>query len=110
MLGCATATSTVGTDFDGAKVSEIKKGVTTSSELVALFGPPTSKSVKSETDVEWVFSWATATAKASMGWTAPDVKTKGYKKTLSVLVRNDVVVNFAYDEGPFESHTHGGSK
>jgi outer membrane protein assembly factor BamE (lipoprotein component of BamABCDE complex) len=110
LMGCATATSTVGRDFDNTKVAEIKKGVTTTSELIAMFGQPFSKSVKSADEEEWTFSWAKATSKMTMGWGANNVKTIGYKKNLNVLIRGDLVINYTYDEGPFEQSTREGSK
>jgi hypothetical protein len=110
VVGCATATSTAGRDFDSTKVNEIKKGVTSTNELVAMFGQPYSKSVHSANEVEWLYTWAKATSKTSMGWAAPNVTTVGYKKTLSVLVRDDIVINYVYDEGPFGQSTREGSK
>ena len=93
-------------DFDGTKVSQIKKGTTTANELVSLLGQPYTKSVKTATEVEWVYTWAKATAKVSFG----TIKTTGQKKNLSVLLTDNVVVNYAYDEGPFEQTTRQGSK
>ena len=106
LVGCSTTvTETSGTNFDTAKVAEIKKGVTTVDELVALLGQPFSKSVKTETDAEWVYSWMKTTVTVTSGWSVGNFHTLGHKKRLSVLVRNDVVINYVYDEGPFESNT-----
>jgi len=106
IAGCSTTwTSTSGRDFDAAKIAEIKKGVTTAAELVVMFGQPYSKSVKTENDVEWTYSWVKASSTTSSGWSVENIRTTGQKKHLSVLVRNDVVVNYSYDEGPFELNT-----
>ncbi len=110
MIGCATATSTAGRDFDGTKVADIQKGVTTTKQLIAMFGEPYSKQVHSAEEVEWVYSWATATAKATSAFVSSSVKTKGYEKTLKLLIKDDVVVNYTYLEGPFERDTRSGTK
>ena len=108
--GCVTRTTTAGSEFDASKITSIKKGVTTSDELVGLLGKPLSKSVKSEDEVLWTYSWVKATSKTSMGWTSPNVTTGGYKKNLEVLIKNGTVVNYTYDEGPFHIETREGSK
>ena len=46
LAGCGT-TKTTGRDFDASKIHDIKKGVTTSEELIGLLGQPLSKSVES---------------------------------------------------------------
>jgi outer membrane protein assembly factor BamE (lipoprotein component of BamABCDE complex) len=102
--GCATSTATSGRDFDSSKVSQIQKGVTTTEQLVQMFGPPYSKTVKSETDEEWSFQYAVATAQARAGVLGDmKVNTVGHQKTLSVLVRDGVVINYTFNEGPIEA-------
>ena len=110
LIGCATRTTTSGRDFDASKLGDIRKGVTTGDELVGLLGEPFSKSVKSEDEVIWYYSWVKATSRASLGWSSPNVKTEGYKKRLEVLIKNGVVVNYTFDEGPFQIESREGSK
>src|ERR1022692_1584931 len=88
LIGCTTRTTTTGREFDASKLGDIKKGVTTSDELVGLLGKAFSKSVKSEEEVIWYYSWVKATFTARMGWSTPHVKTDGYKKNLEVLIKN----------------------
>jgi hypothetical protein len=110
LIGCATRTTTTGREFDASKLGDIKKKVTTSDELVGLLGQPFSKSVKSEDEVIWYYSWVKATSTARMGWNTPNVKTEGYKKNLEVLIKNGVIVNYTFDEGPFQIESREGSK
>lgn len=100
-----------GRDFDATKVKEIKNGITTANTLVDLLGQPYSKTVKSEDEVTWLYTWATSmvtsihydpTKKVN-----PKTKIVGHKKNLTILLKADVVVNFVYDEGPFEKETPG---
>ncbi len=110
LIGCATRTNISGNDFDTSKVAEIKKGVTTSDELLSLLGKPFDKSVKSEDEVIWLYDWAKATSNVSMGWSSPNIVTDGYEKKLQVLIKNGVVVNYVLDEGPFHRESREGSK
>jgi len=110
LVGCATRTNTSGSDFDAAKISSIKKGVTTSAELTALLGQPYNKSVKSEDEVIWDYFWARSTNTTSMGWTSPTITIEGYKKKLEVLLKHDVIVNFTFNEGPFHADGREGKK
>ncbi len=110
LIGCATRTTTTGREFDTSKVGDIKKGTTTSDELVGLLGQPFSKSVKSEDEVIWNYSWVKATSTTSMGWSSPNIRTEGTKKNLEVLIKNGVVVNYTLDEGPFQIDTREGRK
>jgi outer membrane protein assembly factor BamE (lipoprotein component of BamABCDE complex) len=105
--GCATSTATSGHDFDSATVSQIQKGVTTTEQLVQMFGPPYSKTVKSETDEEWSFQYAVATAKARAGFLGDmKVETTGHQKTLNVLIRGGVAINYTFNEGPIEQKSN----
>lgn len=58
LCGCAS----VGNNFDSRKLSEVKKGETTESQLVGLFGQPTQRGINSDGDVtmQWIYSEATA--------------------------------------------------
>jgi hypothetical protein len=110
LIGCATRTTTSGSDFDTSKVANITKGVTTSDELQNLLGKPYNKSVKSADEVVWLYDWAKVTATTSMGWSSPNIVADGYEKKLEVLIKNGVVVNYVLDEGPFHQENKEGSK
>ena len=110
LIGCATRTTTTGREFDASKIGDIKKGVTTTEELVALLGQPFSKSVKSEDEVIWYYTRVKATSTTSLGWNSPNIKTEGQKKKLDVLIKNGIVVNYTFDEGPFQIESREGSK
>jgi hypothetical protein len=104
--GCATATSTAGRDFDSSKVSQIQKGVTTTSQILSWFGEPYNKQVASASEVKWHYGWAQATANATAApFGVRTVDTKGIKKNLWLFIKDDIVVNYTYEEGPFERNT-----
>ena len=100
LAGCGT-TKTTGRDFDASKIHDIKKGVTTSNELVGLLGQPLSKTVKSAGGEVWEYSWKKTTSSTTTGSDGPVTTTKGDLKTLEVLIMNGVVVNYAYKDDPF---------
>ena len=109
LAGCVTRTNIAGSDFDTSKIAGIKKGVTTSDELVNLMGKPYDKSVKSEDAVVWSYVWQKNTEKTSVGWNSPNVVIDGYQKKLEVLIKNGVVANYVLDEGPFHRESKEGS-
>lgn len=110
LMGCAMEMVTV---TDGKyyismnKGYTIKQGVTTTSELIAMFGQPYSKSIKSADEVEWLFHYVTVTSPTSfVTTTAPNDNiawhdVKGYRYLLKVIIRDDVVIDYHYNEGPF---------
>lgn len=61
LVALATGCASTGTNFDDSKVSQIKKGETTESQLVRMFGPPESRSVNSEglTTLNWIYMEST---------------------------------------------------
>jgi len=93
---------TTGRDIDKAKVDGIKKGTTTAQEISALFGEPDMKSTLSATEEKWVYHYSTITSKASGSAFNPQVETSGIKKMLDLLIKEEVVINYAYTEGPNE--------
>lgn len=109
LMGCAMEMVTVtdGTHFTSTQVYEIKKGVTTTSELIAMFGQPYSKLVKSTDEAEWLFRYVTVTSPTSfISTSAPNSNiawhnANGYRKLLKVFIRNDVVIDYEYNEEPF---------
>lgn len=98
--GCATSHYTAGRDFPSASVTSITKGKTTTSELKSLFGEPYAKSAVSETDEKWIYTYTNGSAHAQSYVVTMKVTTTGTQKTLDVLIRNDVVINYTFSEGP----------
>ena|SRR5258708_2543379 len=107
LFGCATAHTTAGRDFDATKVSQIVKGKTTSSDILAMFGTPYSKQPKDNDEEMWVYSYAEATAHAqSMGFGVTSSEATGFKKNLYILLKgNKTVSNYTLDEGPIDKRT-----
>lgn len=100
LSGCATSYYTAGRDFPTEGVLTIVKGKTTSNELRATFGEPFAKSPVNETDEKWVYTYTNGSAHAQSYVVTMKVTTTGTQKTLDVLIRNDVVLNYTYTEGP----------
>ena len=98
--GCATSHYTAGRDFPSADVASITKGKTTTSELKSIFGEPYAKSAVSETDEKWIYTYTNGSAHAQSYVVTMKVTTTGTQKTLDVLIRNDVVINYTFSEGP----------
>ncbi|MDU9389294.1 hypothetical protein [Pseudomonas sp. zfem002] len=100
LLGaCATSHFTAGRDFPSASVASITKGKTTTKELKALFGEPYTKSAVSETDEKWLYTYTNSSAHAQSYVVTMKATTTGTQKTLDVLIRNDVVINYTFSEG-----------
>lgn len=100
LSACATSHYTAGRDFSSASVVNITKGKTTTTELKALFGEPYSKSAVSETDEKWIYTYTSGSAHAQSYVVTMKVTTIGTQKTLDVLIRDDVVINYTFSEGP----------
>src|SRR5271167_670821 len=100
LIGCASKTIKSGREFDVAKIGNIHKGVTTSDELARLLGQPYSKSVQSADVVAWNYFWKKGTATTTRGADGPVVTSQGAKRTLEVLIRNGVVVDYNYRDDP----------
>lgn len=97
---CATSNYSFGRDFSTDNVSKIIKGKTTSADLIQLFGEPFSKTVISETEEKWIYSHARGSATAQSYVFTMKVESKGIQKTLDILLKNGVVTNFTFTEGP----------
>lgn len=94
LYGCTyTSKMDYGTQFTAEQVSQIKRNVTTKADLIRIFGEPALKSVLSETDEKWVYTYTGGTASAQVY----TMKTKSNISThmLDILIKSDVVVNFA---------------
>ena len=114
IVGCAapkpagpakSSTSTIrrGRDFDTSKVKDIQKGKTTTQEIVQWFGQPYAKRIVSTNQIGWLYSWRQSTLTVTRSANSTKGRESGYKKRLELLISDDVVLNYTFDEGPFES-------
>jgi outer membrane protein assembly factor BamE (lipoprotein component of BamABCDE complex) len=100
LWGCATPTSITGSDFNSSLIPRIEKGVTKTSQILSWLGEPSHKEPVSATEIMWLYSWARPTANAAVvpfGHRA--IGTTGYKKTLLLIIKDDIVVDYSYAEG-----------
>jgi hypothetical protein len=103
LWGCATSTATTGSDFVSAKVPQIKKGVTTTSQILKWLGEPYDKKPISATEIVWLYTWIRPTANmAVVPFGHRNIGTSGYMKTLWLIIKDDIVVNYTYEEGLFQ--------
>ena len=105
ITGCASTSYTVGKSFSSENVAKIIKGKTTSTQLVQLFGQPYTKSVISANEEKWIYMHTSGTSSAQSYVFTMDVKTTGTQKTLDILLKDDVVINYAFTEGPVPTYT-----
>jgi len=99
LSGCATSNYSIGKEFSSDNVTNIKRGQTTTAQLLEWFGEPFSKTVISGTDEKWIYMYSSGTATASSGLLSMKMESKGTQKTLDILISNGVVVNYAFTEG-----------
>lgn len=85
-----------GTPLSKEKVSSIVEGSTTDSQIILLFGEPTSKKVINTDEVQWTYKYVrkNSTSHLIIGETQSNA-TRG---TLDVIISNGVVTWFNYDE------------
>lgn len=101
LVGCASADFSFGKDFDSSRVSAIAKGKTSAQELLQIIGQaPHQKSILGDGSEVWVWSHAVGESKATSVIITTSVKTTMTGKTLTVKLRDGVVENFSYSEGP----------
>ncbi len=100
LSACATSTYSVGRDFPTEQVNKIVKGKTTSAELKQMFGEPFSKTVISGTEEKWLYTLSSGTAHAQSFVFTMKVETTGQQKTLDILLKDSVVTNYTFTEGP----------
>jgi hypothetical protein len=98
--GCASATFTTGRPFDISKVSQIAKGKTTAAELRAWMGEPYSKSVNSDGTEHWLWLHAVGKSHAQSYVVSVKVKTESVGKRLNVTLRDGIVDDYSYTDGP----------
>jgi len=94
LIGCTYQSNVnYGKQFTAVQVNQIKKNVTTTADLLKIFGEPAVKSVISETEEKWVYTYTGGQASTQ----AFTMKTKSDISThmLDLLIKNDIVINFA---------------
>jgi hypothetical protein len=102
LFGCASS----GNNFDESKISAIKKGVTTETDLVQWFGEPQNRSVNSESIVSLNWTYAEARVKAESFIPYAGAFMGGGKskvKSLQVQIADNKVTGFTYTGGGSES-------
>ena len=91
--GCVTSTYTMGNNFTKNDITKIIKGKTGTSELIEVFGEPSMKIAISENEENWHYNHTTSTANSS-GFIFIKVKSKVTSKTLNVLEKDNIVINY----------------
>ena len=100
LWGCATSTSTAGCDFSSSVVPKIQKGVTTTSQILSWLGDPYNKEQVTVTETKWLYTWARATGNATVvPFGHRNIGNQGYKKTLLLIIKDNIVVYYSYMEG-----------
>lgn len=105
ITGCAS----VGTKMDMSRAEQIERGVTTRSDLIAMFGQPRSVGFDANQSrtATWIYSSASNRATnfiPVVGLVSSTVDT--YVQTLTVIFdENDVVKDFTYNESNSEVKT-----
>ena len=100
LWGCATTTSITGSAFNSSVVPRIQKGVTTTSQILHWLGEPYDKKRVSPTEMIWLYTWSRPTGNPNVvPFDHRNIGTTGYKKTLWLFIKDDIVVNFTYEEG-----------
>jgi hypothetical protein len=80
MIGCVST----GSNFDEAKISQIKKGETTEAELVQMFGKPRNRTTQMmDSKVSTVLTWVYVKVNPIAG---PFLSPEGKSKTLGVFL------------------------
>ena len=100
LSGCATSSYSTGRDFDSSLVNQIVKGETTRADLLQMLGQPFSKTVMSENEEKWIYMYSSGTAKAQSYVFTMKVESTGRQKMLDILLRDGIVTNYTYNEGP----------
>src|SRR5260221_165227 len=103
VVGCAS----VGNNFDSRQISQIKKGETTESDLVTMFGKPVSQGINSEngSSLTWLYTEATVKGETFIPFAGAFVGGAN-SKTKTLIVRLDQqgkVTGYDYSGGGFET-------
>ncbi len=99
LLNCATKHYSIGKDFDETLIPRIEKNKTTQEELINMFGEPYVKRVLSEYEQKWLYHYESGHLKSRSYVLTTKVETIGSKKSLKILLRDGVVVEYSYTKG-----------
>ena len=100
LFGCAAATPISGGEFSSSIVPRIEKGVTTTSDILHWLGEPFHKEPVSATETMWLYTWSRPAGNPNVvPFGHRNIGNTGYKKTLWLFIRNDIVVSYTYEEG-----------
>lgn len=96
VTGCATVT--VGTEFDSSKISKIKTGTSTKTDVLSYVGQPLRKSTSPDGISVWSYSFMTSASKMTAKSFIPIVgmnarKTERESKDLTVSFNKSEVVD-----------------
>jgi len=100
LSACTTVTTSYGRPFDALKVGEIQRGITTVEVVIEWFGQPITKSVFGSDGEIWVYHDTAIDTKMQDFGVARDVKQKTQMRRLELFIRNGIVENHTYTEGP----------
>jgi len=80
--------------------ARIQRGVTTTSQILHWLGEPYDRKQVSATETMWLYTWSRPTANPNVvPFGHRNIGTTGYKKTLLLFIRNDIVGDYTYEEG-----------
>lgn len=96
----ACATTSVGTDFDMNKVNQIKKGVTTQADVIAMFGKPSTTSNTSNGVSVLGYSHVVSRGNA-LGHGSSKIK------ILTITLDNGIVKDYSQTENSTEMKSFG---
>jgi hypothetical protein len=101
LWGCTSATTYLpGSEFNSSVVPRIQKGVTTTSQILHWLGEPYHKEPVSATEITWLYFWARPAADPNVvPFGHRNIGNSGYNKTLWLFIKDDIVVNYTYEEG-----------
>lgn len=102
LLGCAS----VGNNFDQTKVSQIKKGETTESQLVQMFGEPQNRTTDSEgtTTLTWLYSESAVKGESFIPYAGTFMGgTRSKNKSLTVVLKDGKVQSYSSTGGGIET-------
>jgi outer membrane protein assembly factor BamE (lipoprotein component of BamABCDE complex) len=106
MAGCAST----GQNFDENKVSQIRKGETTESQLVELFGQPQNRAVNSEgmTTLTWQYAESRVKGESFIPYAGPFVggSNSKHKILTATLGPDGKVTSFSSSAGGLESRSN----
>ena len=103
VAGCTLAyhrkTFDDGFDFPGENVSKIIKGKTTGDEIIQMFGGPLAKTEIPENKEQWRYFYTTGVEIKESSFLTDEEHSTRRQKTLVILLRNGIVIDYIYTEG-----------